>query len=79
MNSYKVLENETKKEYRINRTERIKELCKVAGVRYSDYVHALSMSKSGYSVVIKRDLDEIFINNYNIEWLRACHRLLCKR
>ena len=64
-------QKETKDEYEKNRTERVKDLCKAAGVRYSDYVHALSMSKSGYSVVIKRDLDEIFINNYNIEWLRA--------
>ena len=64
-------QNETADEYKINRRERIKDLCKAAEVRYEDYIKALSMSKSGYSVVIKRDLDEIFINNYNIEWLRA--------
>ena len=64
-------QNETKEEYGNNRIERIKDLCKAAEVKYLDYLLALTMSKSGYSVVIKRDLDEIFINNYNIEWLRA--------
>ena len=64
-------QNETKEEYIINRGKRIKELCKTADVKYEDYIKALSMSKSGYSVVLKRDVDEIFINPYNIEWLRA--------
>ena len=63
--------NETKEEYNANREKRIQDLCKVAGVDYKEYIEALSTSKSGYSVVLKRDLDEIYINPYNIEWLRA--------
>ena len=64
-------QNETKGEYKINRKKRIENLCETAGVSYAAYITALSTSKSGYSVVQKRDLDEIYINSYNIEWLRA--------
>ena len=64
-------QNETKGEYKINRKKRIENLCETAGVSYVAYITALSTSKSGYSVVQKRDLDEIYINSYNIEWLRA--------
>ena len=64
-------QNETKEQYNANREKRIKDLCKQAEVNYEDYLKALSTSKSGYSVVQKRDLDEIFINSYNIEWIRA--------
>jgi hypothetical protein len=64
-------QNETKEEHKAKRKEQIKELCKMAGVSYNDYIGALSHSKSGYSVVLQRDLDEIYINPYNIEWLRA--------
>ena len=35
------------------------------------YLKALSTSKTGNSIVQKRDIDEIFINSYNVEWLRA--------
>ena len=36
-----------------------------------DYLTALKTTKSGYSVVIARDIDETMINNFNEEWLRA--------
>ena len=41
--------------------------------RLSNYVEALSLSygAKGYEVLIKRDTDEIFINNYNEEYLLA--------
>ena len=43
-----------------------------AGVEeYDDYIKALETSKTGYSIVQRRDLDETYINSYNIEWLRA--------
>ena len=29
------------------------------------------MSKTGYTVVLARDIDELHINPYNVEWLRA--------
>ena len=64
-------QNETKAEYIVNTKQRIQDLCKIAGVSYDGYIKALSTSKSGYSVVQQRDLDEIYINSYNIEWLRA--------
>ena len=64
-------QNETKEEYITDREKRIRKLCQVAEVNYDDYVKAISTSKSGYSVVLQRDLDELCINPYNIEWLRA--------
>ena len=33
------------------------------------YHDALSVSAAGYRIVLKRDVDEIFVNNYNSEWL----------
>ena len=62
---------ETKEEHNSKRIKRIEELCKLAGVDYNTYLMALGTSKTGHSVVQKRDLDEIYINSYNIEWLRA--------
>ena len=63
--------SETKEEYRINRKQRILQLLEKAEVAPSDYIEALSWSRAGYSVHLKRDLDEIYINSYNPEWLRA--------
>ena len=51
--------------------KRIKNLCKVADVDYDEYVKALGASKYGYSIIQRRDLDELYINSYNIEWIRA--------
>ena len=62
---------ETKEEYEINRKKRILELLVIADVSECDYVRALSYSRAGYSVHLKRDLDEIYINSYNPEWIRA--------
>ena len=33
------------------------------------YHDALSVSPAGYRIVLKRDVDEIFVNNYNSEWI----------
>ena len=35
------------------------------------YEEALHVSERGYEVILKRDIDEIMINNYNSEWIRA--------
>ena len=35
----------------------------------SNYEEALSISPKRYSVVLKRDIDEINVNNYNPEWI----------
>ena len=51
--------------------DRIMELCLKANVTYDDYMKALSVSKVGYKVVQRRDIDEIYVNSYNVEWLRA--------
>ena len=33
------------------------------------YEEALGVSKSGYKIIHKRDIDELFVNNYNPEWI----------
>ena len=43
----------------------------IAEVSEEQYVQALSYSKAAYSVHLKRDLDEIYINSYDPEWIRA--------
>ena len=64
-------QTESKDEHQDMIEKRIRELCQLAEVDYTTYLEALSTSKSGHTVVLKRDLDEIYINPYNIEWLRA--------
>ena len=64
-------ENESKEEYEENRIERIKMVCKMAKVPYNDYVKALGVSLKGYSVIFARDIDELYSNPYNEEWMRA--------
>ena len=53
------------------RIERIKKICKMAEVSYEEYIKALGVSNKGYSVIYKRDIDELFMNPYNIEWMQA--------
>ena len=64
-------QGETKEEYRENMIKRIKNLCEEADVEYDEYVKALGASKYGYSIIQQRDLDELYINSYNTEWIRA--------
>ena len=59
------------KNYKKKRLERIELLLKEASVTMEDYKTALQSKQSGYSIILARDVDEIFINNYNVEWLRA--------
>ena len=42
-----------------------------AEVTMEEYEEALSFTKTGYKVTIERDLTEIFINSYNVEWMEA--------
>ena len=63
--------SETKEEYEVNRKKRILQLLAIAEVSKDEYLEALSWSRAGYSVHLKRDLDEIYINSYNPEWMRA--------
>ena len=39
--------------------------------RNDKYEEALSLSSKGYTVSLKRDIDEIYINGYNPEWIKA--------
>ena len=64
---------ETKEEYAQNRSKRIYLLLKMAGnISYDDYVMALKKTiRHGSTVILKRDIDEIYVNNYNSEWAEA--------
>ena len=55
------------------RAERIDEMLAIVGdVSYEDYIIAIKKSKKhGSAVLLKRDIDEIYVNNYNPEWLEA--------
>ena len=64
-------QDESKLEHHVFMKERIIEVCLNAGVTYDEYIKALSASKVGYKVVQRRDLDEIYVNSYNVEWIRA--------
>ena len=67
--------NESRDEYVKNRKERIKKILALAGLNTEDdlqlYVEALQTSKSGYSIILERDIDELYVNSYNPEWARA--------
>ena len=63
--------NESKEEYEVNRKKRILRLLEAADVSEEDYLTALSYNRFGHSYHMKRDIDEIHINSYNVEWLRA--------
>ena len=70
MENYKKQE-ESKQDPKHKRSQRIKDLLLIAGVEYVDYIQALSTSRTGYSVVQQRDLDEVNINLCSIERIRA--------
>ena len=40
-------------------------------VDYDEYVKSLQVSNREYSVVYERDIDELYINTYNVEWMKA--------
>jgi hypothetical protein len=49
----------------------IETLLATAGVNEEEYYEALKIAKKGNVVVLKRSPKEIWINNYNEEWLTA--------
>ena len=59
----------------LNREKRINRLLSLAGLKNVEerslYEEALQYSSSGYSIILERDLDEIWINSYNPEWVLA--------
>ena len=62
---------EIKEEYQDNRKKRILQILEIAKVTKDDYLEALSWSRAAYAIHLKRDIDEIYINSYNPEWLQA--------
>ena len=64
---------ETEDEYNTNRSKRIDLLLQMAGnVSYDDYVTAIKKTtKHASRVLLKRDVDETRVNNYNPEWTLA--------
>ena len=64
-------ENEPYHIYKINKKRRIEMLLDKAETSLQEYEEALSYTKNGYKVVLERDITEIFINTYNIEWIRT--------
>ena len=62
-------------EYIRNREKRVKMVLAAAGYKTEEdfdlYIEALSCSSAGYSIILKRDIDEIFVNSYNAEWILA--------
>ncbi len=69
-------EGETREEYRNNISIRIRMVLEAAGeekpIEYKDYVKAvLQQPRKGSTVMLIRDIDEIFINNYNPELIAA--------
>ena len=65
----------SKESYEINRKLRIIKLLSIAGYDSDEelklYEDALRFSTAGYSIVLERDIDEIYVNSYNPEWARA--------
>ena len=63
----------TEEEYAENRGKRIDLMLEMAGgYKYDDYILAIKKTrKHGSIVLLKRDVDEIFVNNYNPEWINA--------
>ena len=57
-------------EHAQGKESRIRMLCQRAQVEFEDYVKALSVNRMGYKIVLERDVDELYVNNYNIEWMR---------
>ena len=68
---------ESPEEYKQNIRKRIDEVLKKASaggepITYQIYERAvIDQSRKGSEVLLQRDIDEIFINNYNAEWIVA--------
>ena len=67
--------DEHKSEFMTNRKLRIKMLLSAAGYEKDEdcelYLRALSYSRNGYSLILERDIDEVFVNPFNPEWILA--------
>ena len=69
MNEYNK-EMESIDEYRQNRKQRILKVLELADVDPDDYVAALKeSSRKGINVILARDIDELYVNNYVPEYI----------
>ena len=71
MSEYEKDSEEAGTDHEEKREERIRKVCQRAGVNYDNYLEALALSGDGYKYHLARDIDEIFINPFNVDWLRA--------
>ena len=49
----------------------IDDILRRVNVKKKEYYEALSISQTGACIILKRQLNEIYINNYNPEWIKA--------
>ena len=62
----------SEEEYERNRGRRIDLLLEMAGTTYKEYVKEIRNSvKKGYTILLERDIDEVYINAFNPQWLEA--------
>ena len=58
--------------YKELREKRIKTVVELAGVDYTKYhTEYLSIKRSGCGAVLQRDINEVWTNPFNKDWLRA--------
>ena len=69
MEEHPMKEDATVEEYETTRKVRIKALVDMAGIEYEEYHSYLEMNIKSVQVVLQRDISEIYINNFNPEWL----------
>ena len=71
----KYVKMEDPEEYRTNIRKRIEEVLKIASaggesISYEKYEQAVvEQPRKGSEVILRRDIDEIMLNNYNPEWI----------
>ena len=76
-NTVTYIKMESPEEYKMNIRKRIDEVLKKASaggepITYEKYEQAvIEQPRKGSEVLLQRDIDEIFINNYNAEWIVA--------
>ena len=74
-NTVTYVKRESPEEYKVNIRKRIEEVLKKASaggvpITYEMYETAVvQQPRKGSEVLLQRDIDEIFINNYNPEWI----------
>ena len=73
LSEYPDRDKESREDYVTNRDIRIKKVLKLAGLETQEdfdlYVEALLASNGGYSILLERDIDELYVNSYNPEIL----------